>query len=34
MPEGDTVHKLAAHLRPRLQGRRLDAAFTQSQFAQ
>lgn len=26
MPEGDTVHKLAAYLQPRLKGRRLDAA--------
>jgi endonuclease-8 len=30
MPEGDTIHKLAAYLRPRLQGRRLDAGQTRA----
>jgi endonuclease-8 len=30
MPEGDTVHKLAAYLRPRLEGRTLDAGHARA----
>ena len=33
MPEGDTIHKLAAYLQPRLKGRRLDAGRTRAAAA-